>query len=398
MKVLLLTDWNPLQGGAEAYIGKLRDALTDAGDEVRLLTANVSAHARQIADDLAPASDRTITKSLLQVANPFAAHTVRRVLRSFQPHVALVNMFALYLSPSAIFALGNLPYILLVSDYKYICPLGHRLLPDHSVCHYPVGIPCLTNRCLSLPHWLRDQVRYPRIAEVVRKAAAVIATSDALRTSLAEQGIDSDRVYLFSDPPVPPLPRQPDARPLFLFVGRLDIEKGVDTLLRAFATTHASVADARLRIVGQGGLRPALENLARSLGLQDCVTFCGWQEPHEIDVELSRAWALVAPSRWPEPFGLVALEAMFRGVPAVVPVLGGLVELVEHGVTGLVFPPNDVAALSQLLLDLASGRRFAEHRIDQAHVVQVQQRFGRAQHVDRIRAIMHGMIPAQFLI
>ncbi len=395
MKVLLLTDWNPLQGGAEAYIVKLRDALMEAGDEVRLLTANVSEQARQIADHLAPASDRSFTKSLLQLSNPFAAATVRSVLRSFQPQVALVNMFALYLSPSAIFALGDLPYVLLMSDYKCICPLGHRLLPDQSVCHYPVGAACLSNHCLSLPHWLRDQVRYQRIGKVVRKAAAVISTSDALCASLAEQGIDSGQVYLFSDLPDPPLPRRPAATPLFLFVGRLDIEKGVDTLLNAFAITHASVPDARLRIVGQGALRPALEDLTRSLGLQDCVTFCGWQEPHAIDTELSHAWALVAPSRWPEPFGLVALEAMFRGVPAVVPAFGGFVETVEHGVSGLVFPPNDVTALAQLLLDLASGHSFPAHTIDQGHVAQVQQRFGRAGHVERIRAILHGIVPVQ---
>ncbi len=388
MKVLLLSDWNPLSGGAEAYLLKLREALIEAGDEVRLLTANVSAQAPLVADYLAPASDGAIAKSLLQLANPFAAAAVRNALRAFRPQLAVVNMFALYLSPSAVLALGDLPYILLVSDYKCICPLGHRLLPDRSLCHQPVGRACLASRCLPLPHWLRDQLRYKRIGAVVRGAKYVLSTSDSLRASLAEQGIESERIYLFSDPPDPPLPRRPAEKPLFLYVGRLDTEKGVDTLLRAFAILHAGAPGSRLRIVGQGALRASLQDLAQSLGLQDCVTFCGWQEPPVIDAELSRAWALVAPSRWPEPFGLVAIEAIFRGVPAVVPALGGFAETVEHGVTGLVYAPGDVNALSQQLLDIASSRCFPQHTLDPDQVARVQQQFGPARHVAQIRAIM----------
>ena len=391
MKVLLITDWNLLPGGAEVYIEKLREALLEAGDEVQLLTANVSPRARLLADHLAPASDRTLAKSMLQAYNPFAAATVRHAVRTFQPQVALVNMFALYLSPSAIFALGRLPYLLLVSDYKCICPLGHRLLPDQSVCHDPVGIACWKNRCLSVPHWLRDMLRYQRIGENVRRAAAIVSLSDSLAASLAEQGIPSQRVYAFSDVPAAQLQHQPAPAPLFVFVGRLDIEKGVDTLLRAFALCHARVPESRLRIIGQGVLRPALENLATSLGVQDSVTFCGWREPADVDVELSRAWALVAPSRWPEPFGLVALEAIFRGVPAVVPAFGGLAEIVEHGVTGLVFPPNDATGLSQSLLELAHGSQFPQHQLAPAHVEQARERFGRARHVAAIRGILQGI-------
>jgi len=394
VRILLIEDWNPLHGGAEAYTIQLKDALTEAGEEVRLLTANVSTQAREIADHLAPAFNHVLAKSLLQISNPFAAMAVRRAVQNFRPHVALVNMYALYLSPSAIFALDDIPYVLLVSDYKCICPLGHRLLPDHSVCHHPVGIACLRSGCLSLPHWLRDQLRYRRIDGVTRRASAIVSTSDSLRGCLAEQGIDSRRVYLFSNPPDPPLPRQADPAPLFLFIGRLDIEKGVDTLLRAFAICHESLPEARLRIVGRGELRPSLERLASSLGVQDSVMFCGWQEPGGINHELSRAWALVAPSRWPEPFGLVALEAILRGVPAIVPALGGLAETVEHGVTGLVFPADDVRALSEQLINVATGRCFPEHSLDPAQVAQVQDLYSRDLHIAQIKAIMHEVVPS----
>jgi glycosyltransferase involved in cell wall biosynthesis len=262
------------------------------------------------------------------------------------------------------------------------------LLPDASVCHHPVGAACLRHGCLSLPHWLREQARYHRIGEVIRRAALVVSTSDSLRGSLAEQGIASHRVYLFSDPPDAPLPRNPDTVPLFLYVGRLDIEKGVDILLQAYALARARIPASRLRIVGQGAEQPSLERLATGLGLGDSVRFCGWRKPREIAVELNHAWALVAPSRWPEPFGLVALEAMFRGVPAIVPSLGGFAETVEHGVNGLKFAPGDALSLSEQLLDIASDSTFPQHTLAPDEVARTRQRFSRALHVERLRTLL----------
>src|SRR5690606_27675662 len=127
------------------------------------------------------------------------------------------------------------PYILLVSDYKCICPAGTRLLPDGSDCTFPAGSACLRQGCLSLPHWLRDQLRYSRIRKVIDGAARVLATSDSLSRTLADHGIDSERIHLFSTEPGPAFRRQPDAEPRFLYIGRLDLEKGVDLLIRAFS-------------------------------------------------------------------------------------------------------------------------------------------------------------------
>jgi glycosyltransferase involved in cell wall biosynthesis len=240
-------------------------------------------------------------------------------------------------------------------------------------------------------HGLREVLRYRRIDEVVKGAGAILSTSDALASVLAEQGIPSQREYIFADAPAANFQRKPSTTPVFVFVGRLDVEKGVDTLLQAFALCHADVSESRLRIIGQGALRSALEGLAISLGIQDCVTFTGWKAPDEVEAELGSAWALVAPSRWPEPFGLVAVEAIFRGVPAIVPALGGMAEVVEHGVTGLVFPANDVAALSQCMRDIASGRNFPDRCVAAADVMQARERFGRARHVAAIRGILQGI-------
>ena len=394
MKLLVLQDWNPLRGGAERYVLELVGALREAGEEVQLLTADVSREAPAVADHLAHASDHPLAKSLLQIHNPFAAATVRRVVRSFRPQAALVNMFALYLSPAAVQALRPVPYVLLVTDYKCICPLGHRLLRDGSVCHLPRGVACLRQGCLPAPHWLRDQLRYGRIEAVVRGASAVVVPSDAVRDMLGEHGIPSRLIQLFSDAPAGESSRAPARFPLFLYLGRLDVEKGVDLLLRAFACVRNVAPDSRLRILGRGAEQPALERLAASLGLLGSVDFCGWQERERIDRELDEAWALVAPSRWPEPFGLVALEAVLRGVPAVVPDSGGFAETVQHGVTGLQFRSGEVAALAEALIGIANRALFPEHRLDPAAVSRTRERFGSKRHVAELRSVLREIVQA----
>lgn len=388
MRILIITDWQKLQGGAEAYILALREGLIEAGDEVELLTSSASPVARQHADHVTFASDGLLAKSVLQIVNPFAVATVRRVTRDFKPDLVIVNMFALYLSPASVLALGNIPYVLIVSDYKCICPMGHRLLPDGSVCEQAVGRACYRSACLSLPHWLRDQPRYALIKRVLKQASRVISVGNSMQDILQQQGVSSIPLPLFSSEPGESYRRDCAGDPLFLFLGRLDVEKGVDTLIHAFARLRMEVPKSRLRIVGRGKLRESLERLAIELGQKNAIEFCGWMEPDQVEMEISQAWALVAPSRWVEPFGLVALEALLRGVPAIVTDAGGFSEQVKHGETGLVFPIDDIDALRKNMLMIATGQMFAEHQLKPEHVAAVRQTYNIDSHLSQLRTLL----------
>ncbi len=385
MRILLMTDWNPLSGGAEIYAQTLRSGFRQAGDEVRLLTSSASPEARRVADDVAWASDSALAKAMLQLGNPFASAKVRETVRRFRPDIALVNMFALYLSPAALTALGEVSFVLLISDYKLICPTGAKLLPDESVCHRPAGRACLEEGCLGRAHWLRDQLRYRLLRRAARRARQVLACSRSLQRTLREAGIDSEVETLPVQESSRDLCSAPAPEPRFLFVGRLDREKGVDVLLDAFARLRQRVPHARLRIVGRGPLRASLEALAARLDLSDAVTFRGWRDRAGVEEEVGRAWALVAPSRWVEPFGLVAVEAMVHGVPAIVSDHGGLAEAVEHGVSGLHVPPGDVPALAAAMEDVATAKTFPTHRLEPQVVAGIRAKHDLESHVRRLR-------------
>ncbi len=387
MRIQLVTDWNRGQGGAENYISLLRDRLRAAGDDARLLTSSAGSAGDGTADYVGFGTERAAAQTFLQIANPFAFARVRQARREFQPQVAFVNMFARHLSPTIFDALEGVPTILFVSDYKCVCPIGSKLLPNESLCQVEAGWVCCRNGCVNALHWLRDQPRYALIRSRVRRVHRVLACSEYLQAELARNGIAADVVLLPVADSSTTFQRCPAADPVFAFSGRLDREKGVGLLLRAFARLHSKHPTARLKIIGRGPLRLQLEKEAASLGLTNAVEFCGWLSMPEIEAKMSEAWALVVPSLWAEPLGFVALEAILRGMPVIASATGGLAEIVEEGVSGLLFPNNDEEALVARLEVIASGKIFPDHSLPDEVVRRTSEKFNLERHVAFMRRI-----------
>jgi glycosyltransferase involved in cell wall biosynthesis len=388
VRVLLITDWNRAHGGAEGYMSWLRAGLAAAGDEVRLLTSSAGSAADGTADYVAFGSSQPLAQAFLQIANPFAAARVRQAVREFRPTVVLVNMFAHHLSPAALFALRGERFILLVTDYKCVCPLGWKVLPDGSRCSTRAGWVCHSGGCLGLAHWLRDQPRYALLRSAVKGVARVLASSHAVVHELAAAGIAAERFPLAAPAPAPDYRHSPAAAPRFLFCGRLDFEKGVSLLLRAFARVCPRIGSAELRIAGRGPLHASLTRLAAELGVERHTTFTGWLDPPQVEEQLAQAWALVAPSLTAEAFGLVALEAIFRGVPVIASAAGGFKENVEHGRSGLLFPSGDETALADALLAVAERRVFPALTLPPDVVRQARARYALDRHIERLRQIL----------
>lgn len=171
-----------------------------------------------------------------------------------------------------------------------------------------------------------------------------------------------------------------------IFVGRHDRQKGLDILLGIFA--RAALPGVHLHVVGAPVLSAACGS-GPGAELPN-VTFHGWQNRERVSALMSRADALIVPSRW-EGFGLVAVEAMRLGKPVIASRRGGLSEVVEHGVTGLLFDLEDHAELAGHLADLD---RESLRRMGQAG----QARFLEAFTADRLNSelmmLYHGLLDA----
>jgi glycosyltransferase involved in cell wall biosynthesis len=131
--------------------------------------------------------------------------------------------------------------------------------------------------------------------------------------------------------------------------------------LRALAALRQSGIQSRLTIVGDGPERPALERQAQDLGLSASIAFVGQENGSGLAERLNHHRILVVPSRWPEPFGIVALEAIACGCVVVGSAEGGLPEAI--GPCGLTFPNGNEAALAAVLRELLENpQRVAELR------------------------------------
>ena len=125
-----------------------------------------------------------------------------------------------------------------------------------------------------------------------------------------------------------------DNEKIILYVGRLVYEKGVQHLIAAMPKILSNYNDAKLIIAGRGGMMEELRAEASNLGLNDKIYFTGYLNSKQVQKMYKCADVAVFPSTY-EPFGIVALEAMLAGVPTVVSDVGGLDEIVTHGVDGM---------------------------------------------------------------
>jgi glycogen synthase len=147
-----------------------------------------------------------------------------------------------------------------------------------------------------------------------------------------------------------------------VFLGRLVSQKGCDTLLDALGRLRQQGLHPNLAVIGDGPDRPALQEMCQKLGIAGQVRFLGTLQGSALATELNRHRVMVVPSRYEEPFGIVALEGLACGCLPVVSERGGLVD--ATGGHGLTFPNRDAAALARALAQVLQAPDVARARLD----------------------------------
>ena len=170
-------------------------------------------------------------------------------------------------------------------------------------------------------------------------------------------------------------------KPFFLYVGRLEKLKGVQTLIPVFRRYR----NAALAVAGRGSLEPTLLRLA---GGSANVRFLGQQSAEQVRDLMRRAVALIVPSICLETFPTVTLEAFSQGTPAIVRDIGSLPEQIEQSGGGLVVGTDEqlLAAMDRLLADRAYRDDLGHHGY-QAYM----ERWTPGAHIDRYLALIRGL-------
>lgn len=239
----------------------------------------------------------------------------------------------------------------------------------------------LIDRWLTMNPWRFLYAFQTRIARVV-------TISQAVATQLAEIGVSSSRIHVISigvDLAMFPWPRNRDLRPGAYVIGTvagLEPGKGIAYLVKAVQEARENIPNLRAIVVGAGPERQKLTWLADRLGLREVMQWVGFQR------DVYRWYAhfdiFVLPSIKPESFGMVVIEAMASGVPVIATQLGGVPEIITHGVNGFLVNPTDAHAIAERVIDLYHHRDVAR-RVADAGRKTVEERY---RHDAMIRAFI----------
>ena len=291
----------------------------------------------------------------------------------------------------------KVPVVHYLHNYRMGCTNGFFL--NH-------GQPC--ERCLGGNFWPAFQtacwqnsrfisglmgliLRRVRSISTFNKVAAWISISDFQKKKHVAMGIPADRIhniYHFYESSTPPPPASLSGDTLFL--GRLSREKGVDLLLRAWAKVRNT--NRRLVIAGTGPEESSLKKLSSDLNLAN-VVFTGFLDKEQQASLWSNSSALVVPSIWDEPFGMVVLEAWAKERPIIAYAKGALPELIRHGVTGLLADPFSIDDLAENIQELIDKPDLGP-RLGKAGNLRLKDEFNRTLWLSRIEAVYQKVVPA----
>lgn len=338
MKIVVAQDALHAEGGVESYLAAIIPALRKRGHSMALLFVRRRSGAPLVGDVDGP---------VVGVDSPELDRAFTE-LRAWGPDVCFSNNMA----PLDVEwrALAEWPVVKFMHGYFGTCvsALKTHEFPSGVACNRTLGPACLAlyapRHCGVLtPAALVSGYRWARAQQrLLPRYATVVVASDHMAEEYARHGAPPDRLAMLPLFPSLPVKLKSDGAPRdsILFLGRMTNLKGGDVLIRAVGRASSDLRrPVRLVMGGDGPQRTAWQRLA----VQERVDaeFPGWlDESRRIDA-LNKATVLAVPSIWPEPFGLVGLEAASRGVPAVAFDTGGIRQWLRHDVSGLLVPPAD---------------------------------------------------------
>jgi glycosyltransferase involved in cell wall biosynthesis len=281
-------------------------------------------------------------------------------LRGYRPDVVHVHNTFPLISASVLYACrdASVPAVATIHNYRLMCASGD-LMRQGAVCH-----DCV--RRLPVPGAVHGCYRGSRaataplvVATVAHRKAwrslvsAYMFISAAQRDLHLALNLPPGRVFVRHNM-IPYRDIQLAPRdPMVAYIGRLEQAKGVRLLMAAWDRYLSSSHDPGLRLViaGTGSLDREVAAWAKR---RPSVEMLGLIPPGQVRELTSRTRAVLVPSVWEEPFGLVVIEAMAAGAPAIAAGHGSFPELVTPGVDGILFRPGDPDALARAVADVAA--------------------------------------------
>lgn len=373
MRIALVNYRYFVSGGPERYLFNIKELLERQGHEIVVFSIKNSRNEPSsfenyfldsIGDDVyfedTKKSLSMVLKSFSRMFYSFEAkRKFTQLLRDTKPDLVYIIQYHNKISPSVIFAARSLgiPVVHRISDMQYMCPNALFYSSNRGICEdclHGKRLSCIKQKCV-LDSRIYSTIKaaaklFHDIIGVPKKIDAFVVPAKFTLNRLNEYGIPANKLHhiptFFNLKETNP---EVDYQPFALFVGRIIPQKGLSTLVEAFANT-----DMRLKIIG-GCTDNYIDTLKQSISNQKHnIEFLGEMKFDQIKEYLRNCMFTIVPSELYDNFPNSVIESFAFKKPVVATNIGSLPELVEDGTTGRLFNYKDVNHLRAIAQDLFS--------------------------------------------
>jgi len=389
MKILVVCDYYQYLGGAEQYVLSLIEHLESLGQKICIVYGQETQDTLKIqgrGEYFIPAviEENPINKSENKILD--------KIVQEENPNIIYVQNVK---NPYVIQYLSRQkPVVRFVHDLSLFCLNWRKILPSKDIiCPYPAGLRCIFNayssRCISRNPWIsfRKWRFNKKQLKINRQLDKLIVASFYMKTCLIQNGFSPDRIEVIPYYTEPKNFDRVDFKNFLLFVGRIHETKGLQHLLMAL---KACPDEIKLIVIGEGDYMSKIEILISQNKLDQRVEFLGWRSQEKLQEYYLNCLALVVPSLWPEPFGIVGIEAMSYRKPVIAFDVGGISDWLEDGANGFLVERNNIDALAEKINFLYFNTEKAIQMGEEAEI-KFKNLFTKDRHTKSLLKIFNGL-------
>lgn len=362
-KILIVDAFFSPVGGAEKIAYSTYKMLENHGFDVYYWATNKKPYYEHL--DYSKYFTKFVGGFVNYVKNPLRYYYNIQAMRDFYDFLTivkpdLIHIHSLFtLSFSLIDVCKNIPTIMTIHDGSFVCPSANLMYKNKFVCNNICTknmniLSCIKNKCskgMLEPSIRHTLLYFIKMRNINKKIDKFITPSNALKNLVINTSLGIPRTKIctinnfLNQNELSIVPNYIN-NGYFLYIGRLSKEKSVITLLQAMSELPR---DIKLHIVGTGPEEENLKKYAEENKLHN-IEFLGFKTGADIQDEYQNCIATILPCNWFEIFGMTNIESFANGKPVIASNIGGIPEIVEHNVNGLLFEPANVEQLRECIL------------------------------------------------
>jgi glycosyltransferase involved in cell wall biosynthesis len=376
MRILLVNTYHYIRGGDSSYTFNLADLLRKRGHNVICFSMkhplNVPCEYEKYFVEYIDFREMNEKKNFLNAIKVLsrviyyqgARERIKKIIKDTKPDIAHLQTIHGHITPSILDELKseNIPVVWTLHDYKLICP-NTNLFSKGMICEACKGkhyLQCTLKKCKKNSRTASmlasiEAVTH-RYLNISKNVSYFLSPSLFLINKFCEFGWQKDRfIHVPYCLPSANTENSEVGADYALFLGRLESYKGIATLLRAASINK----DIKLKIVGGGSEKNSIMKYASENQLNN-VEFTGYLQGNELQKIIHDCSFIVVPSEWYENYPYVIMEGMTAGRPVIASRIGGLPEMVDDGVTGFLFEPQNYVELADKMKILKRDKLLRE--------------------------------------